>query len=103
MQAENLGGKRIRRESVRSQVVKDSEVLISCIEVFRLVSDYVDGDIHPDLKTRMETHFKDCAHCTAIVDGTKNVVRLVGDGKAFEVPANFSKRLYRKLDAHLQK
>lgn len=83
--------------------MKESEVLISCIEVFRLVSDYVDNDVNPNLKTRMETHFKDCAHCAAIVDGTKNVVRLVGDGKVFDVPANFSKRLYSKLDAHLQK
>ena len=81
--------------------MKQSEVLISCIEVFRLVSDYVDGDVDPELRARMETHFKDCDHCTAIVDGTKNVVRLVGDGKAFEVPKGFSKKLYNKLDAHL--
>lgn len=81
--------------------MKQSEVLISCVEVFRLVSDYVDGDVDPDLRVRMETHFKDCDHCSAIVDGTKNVVRLVGDGKAFEVPTGFSKKLYGKLDAHL--
>jgi hypothetical protein len=82
--------------------VKQSEVLISCVEVFRLVSDYVDDTVDPDLRTRMETHFRDCDHCTAIVDGTKNFVRLVGDGKAFDVPPAFRKKIYGKLDAHLK-
>lgn len=81
--------------------MKESEVLISCVEVFRLVSDYVDGDVDPVLRARLENHFKDCQHCTAIVDGTKNVVRLVGDGKAFDVPSTFRKKLYTKLDSHL--
>jgi len=29
---------------------------------------------------RMEAHFKDCAHCKAILDGTRNVVKLVEIG-----------------------
>jgi hypothetical protein len=76
---------------------------ISCIEVWREISRYVDGEISGELRERMEAHFKICKHCSAILDGTKNVVRLVGDGHAFEVPAGFSKRLYTKLDAKLGK
>ena len=76
---------------------------ISCIEVWREISKYVDGEIDGELRQRMEAHFKICRHCSAILDGTKNVVRLVGDGDAFEVPADFSKRLYTKLDAKLGK
>jgi anti-sigma factor (TIGR02949 family) len=83
--------------------LKPSEVVISCIEVFRLISDYVDGDVDPTLRARMEAHFKDCDHCSAVLDGTNNVVRLVGNGQTFEVPANFRKKLYTKLDAHLKK
>ena len=82
--------------------MKESEVLISCVEVFRLISDYVDGEVDPALRARLETHFKDCAHCSAILDGTRNVVTLVGDGQAFEVPATFRKKLYSRLDAYLK-
>ena len=74
---------------------------ISCIEVWREISKYVDGEIDGELRQRMEAHFKICKHCSAILDGTRNVVRLVGDGNGFDVPAGFSKRLYSKLEAML--
>jgi anti-sigma factor (TIGR02949 family) len=70
---------------------------ISCIEVWREISNYLDDEISPELRERMEAHFKVCAHCTAVLDGTRNIVELVGDGRAFQVPEGFSKRLYKKL------
>jgi hypothetical protein len=70
---------------------------ISCIEVWREVSNFVDGEVDAELRARMEAHFKSCAHCTAIVDGMKNVVKLVGDGVAYEMPAGFSSRLQSKI------
>jgi len=54
-----------------------------------------------NLRASMELHFKDCAHCTAILDGTKNVVQLVGDGRSFDLPSLTSQRLYSKLNQHL--
>lgn len=70
---------------------------ISCVEVWREISNYVEGDIDPELRARIKAHFKTCRHCTAIHDGTRNVVRLVGDGEAFDVPVGFRQRLYSKL------
>jgi len=70
---------------------------ISCVEVWREISNYLDEEISPELRERMEAHFKACAHCTAVLDGTRNVVGLVGDGRVFQMPDGFSKRLYKKL------
>lgn len=70
---------------------------ISCLEVWREISNYVDDDVEPELRARMEAHFKVCAHCKAIVDGTRNVVRLVTDGVEYSMPDGFSKRLYDKI------
>lgn len=74
-------------------------VEISCVEVWREISNYLEGDVSPELRARIEAHLEVCKHCTAVLDGTRNVVRLIGDGVAFEfaVPKDFSKRLYRKL------
>lgn len=72
-------------------------VEISCIEVWREISNYLEGIVDPDLRARMEAHFKVCRHCKAILDGTGNVVKLIADGEPFEVPAGFSERLYKKL------
>src|ERR1700730_3487653 len=70
---------------------------ISCVEVWREISKSLDEEISPELRERMEAHFKSCAHCTAVLDGTRNVVGLVGDGRVFQMPDGFSKRLYKKL------
>jgi hypothetical protein len=72
-------------------------VEISCVEVWHELSNYVDGDVDPELRRRMEEHFKACEHCSAILDGTKNVLRLVGDGRAFDLPEGFSDRLKKRL------
>ena len=78
-------------------------VEISCEEVWREISNYLEGEISAEMRARMEEHFKGCKHCTAVLDGTRNVVQLVGDARAFEVPAGFSNRLYRKLNRRLSK
>jgi anti-sigma factor RsiW len=70
---------------------------INCEEVWREVSDYVDNDVVADLRARMEAHLKLCAHCKAIVDGTRNVVKLVADGVEYTMPEGFSQRLYSKI------
>lgn len=70
---------------------------ISCREVWKEISNYVDNDVPPDLRARLEAHFKGCAHCCAVLDGIRNVVRLVGDGVEYQLPAGFGKRLYDKI------
>ena len=70
---------------------------ISCLEVWREISNYIDGDLDAELRARMEAHFKVCAHCKAVVDGTRNVVKLVADGVEYDLPNGFSQRLYNKI------
>jgi anti-sigma factor RsiW len=70
---------------------------ISCLEVWREISNYVDNDVVPELRARMEAHLKVCAHCKAVVDGTRNVVKLVADGVEYALPEGFSQRLYGKI------
>jgi Putative zinc-finger len=71
---------------------------ISCVEVWREISEYVDADISAELRVRMEAHFKVCAHCSAVLDGMRNVVGLVADGRLFQMPEGFNKRLYCKIN-----
>ena len=76
---------------------------ISCIEVWRDISNYIDDAVDPELRKRIEAHFKVCKHCSAVLDGTRNVIKLVADGAEFEVPAGFQSRLYSKLNNSLRK
>jgi hypothetical protein len=70
---------------------------ISCVEVWRAISSYLEDEISLEMRRRMEAHFKTCAHCSAVLDGTRNVVGLVGDGKLYQMPEGFTKRLYEKI------
>jgi len=74
-----------------------STIEISCLEVWREISNYLDEEISDEMRERMKAHFKECAHCTAVLDGTRNVVGLVGDGRLFQMTEGFSKKLYKKL------
>jgi len=74
---------------------------IDCEEVWRQISNYLDDELDPGLRTIMASHFRDCAHCTAILHGTRNVVKLIGDGRAFEIPGRARQKLYNKLNDHL--
>lgn len=71
---------------------------ISCVEVWREVSNYLVADISPELRERMEAHFKVCGHCSAVLDGMRNVIGLVADGRLFQTPEGFNKRLYSKIN-----
>ena len=74
-----------------------SVIEISCLEVWREISNYLDNDIDAELRSRMEAHFRVCAHCKAILDGTGNVLKLVGDNAEYRVPEGFGKRLFDKI------
>ena len=82
-------------------------VEISCFEVWRQISDYVDDDVDSEMKARLELHFENCKHCKAILDGTRNVVALVGDEQTFAFDDAVSDRitsaLAQKIASHRSK
>jgi len=61
----------------------------------------VDGEVNPASRRNLEKHFKICRRCKSLVDGTQNVVRLLGAEKGLELPEAISHRLYSKLDQYL--
>lgn len=76
---------------------KGKHVEISCRQVVRELSTYIEQDVDPFLRAQIEAHLRNCAHCTAIYDGIRNVITLMGDDRSFELPAGFSQRLRHRL------
>ncbi|HZR56316.1 MAG TPA: zf-HC2 domain-containing protein [Terriglobales bacterium] len=74
---------------------------ISCQEVWREVSNYLEDNLDPVLRATIEEHLQRCKHCTAVIDGTRNVVQLYGDRRMLEVPLGFSQRLHARLQANM--
>ena len=76
-------------------------MVVSCEEVWREISNYLEGEVDASLRAAMEEHLRGCKHCTAVLDGTRNVVQLYGDERMFEVPLGFSHRLRRRLEENM--
>jgi anti-sigma factor RsiW len=74
---------------------------MTCKDVWREVSDYIDDTISPEMRHELELHLSYCRHCTAIIDGVRNIVILVADGRLFSLPSGFSARLQARLNKEL--
>ena len=74
-------------------------VEISCAEVWREISNFVDGEVDPELKARMERHFQNCKHCAAVLEGTRNTVRLLTDGEWYPLTTGFGQRLFQRISS----
>ena len=72
-------------------------VELTCTEAWREISEMIDDALDPEMRERLQLHFEHCAHCKAVYDGTRNVVKLVADDRFFDVPAEMSERLARRL------
>ena len=70
---------------------------VNCEQVWRAISDYVDGEVDAGLRASMDEHFRTCKRCASVLAGTRNVVALYGDERMLEVPAGFSRRLEKRL------
>ena len=78
-------------------------VEISCAEVWREISNFVDGEVEPEIKARMEHHFRNCKNCTAVLEGTRNTVRLLTDGEWYPLPTGFGQRLFQRISSERHK
>jgi hypothetical protein len=72
-------------------------MVVNCEQVWQEISNYLENDLDPSLRASLEEHLRGCKRCTAVLDGTRNIVHLYGDGRLFQVPMGYSARLHRKI------
>jgi hypothetical protein len=70
---------------------------VNCEQVWKEISNYIEGDVEPGLRAVMDEHFRTCKRCTSVLEGTRNVLQLYGDERMIEVPAGYGHRLERRL------
>lgn len=71
--------------------------MITCAELLRELSNYLDGEVDPQLRQELETHLKSCKRCWVLVHTTRKTLRILADERIIELPAGFSERLRAKL------
>ncbi|MBV8476969.1 MAG: zf-HC2 domain-containing protein [Acidobacteria bacterium] len=76
-------------------------MVIDCEEVWREVSNYLEGESGPAMCAAIEDHLRGCKRCVAVVNGTRNIIRLYGEERIMEVRAGYSERLRHRLETSL--
>jgi len=76
-------------------------MVVKCEEVWREITNYLEDDIEPGLRAAIEEHIRGCRQCTAVLEGTRNVIQLYGDERMVEVPLGYSHRLQRRLEENM--
>ena len=77
-------------------------MVVNCEQVWQEISNYLEDDVDPNLRTAMEAHFRECDRCRSVLEGTRNVIQLYGDERMIDVPLGFGHRLQRRLEESIQ-
>jgi predicted anti-sigma-YlaC factor YlaD len=77
-----------------------------CKQLLSHISDYVDGDLPPELCVTIAEHLKNCENCRIVVDTLKKTIEIYKETTPLsELPEDVRERLFLKLhlDEHLAK
>jgi len=72
-------------------------ITLSCEEIRREISNYLDDDMSPRMRRLLEAHLEQCRKCAVLLDSTHNVLILLADERRFQLPAGFSLRMRQRL------
>ena len=72
--------------------------MVSCEEVRRSLSSFIDGEVDSQLRAEIEAHLKMCHRCSVVHDSLRKVLIIAADERIFEIPVGYSERLHACID-----
>jgi anti-sigma factor (TIGR02949 family) len=73
----------------------------NCHGLINSISDYVDGELAPELCAELERHLSECTNCRIVVDTLRKTIELYKDTTEAEpIPDEVRQRLFYRL--HLE-
>ena len=78
-------------------------MVIDCKHVWDHISEFLDDDLSPEMRTVVQQHLEHCEICSAILDSTHNILILTADERVFKLPLGYSQRLHDRLAAEIPK
>ena len=70
---------------------------MKCEELLKILNEYVDGTVDPDICDEFEKHMAGCNPCQVVVDNIRQTITLYKNGKPYELPVGFRTKLYACL------
>jgi anti-sigma factor RsiW len=67
----------------------------------RELSEYLDGELTPELKDEIQGHLAGCKHCSTVFDQVRMTIDIFCDEQKVELPADVSARLHKAVKRRL--
>lgn len=72
---------------------------IQCADLLNSISDYVDGELSPELCAALEEHMAGCENCQVVVNTVRKTIELYHVSNDDPVlPGEVERRLYSRLN-----
>ena len=71
--------------------------MITCEEVLRELSNYLDEELTLELRAQVQEHLRGCRNCKVLVNTTRKTLTLVADHLVTALPQGVSERLIERL------
>ena len=70
---------------------------MKCEELLKILNEYVDGSVDPEICKGFEEHLAGCDPCQVVVDTMRKTIQLYKMGEPYEMPEEFRNRLRKVL------
>jgi hypothetical protein len=77
--------------------LSEKQTAMKCEELLKMLNEYVDGTVAPDICEEFERHMVGCNPCQVVVDNIRKTITLYKNGQPYELPVEFRSRLYAAL------
>jgi len=75
--------------------------LLTCKEFVDGISDFIDGDIAPELRERLQNHISECPNCWVVYDTTKKTIQIYKGMELQPLPEDVHQRLMQALERRM--
>jgi len=76
-------------------------MVVNCEQVWQEISNYLEGEVSPELRAAIDAHLSECRRCTAVLNGTRNIVHLYADPRLIELPPGFTAGWQSRLTEYM--
>jgi anti-sigma factor RsiW len=75
---------------------------LKCKDVIKELSNYLDGEVDPNLVAEIERHIAHCEDCRLVVDTTRKTVQIFCNSEPLPLESDVRDRLHKALESRLR-
>lgn len=76
--------------------------MLSCTDVLAELAGYLEQELDPDVRRRLEAHLAHCSTCRVVYDSTRKTLRIVSDSGSFDLPVEVSEQTVQGILSRLR-